>query len=338
MLPNPAIHRTDDILAQRAAMLAQMPLDAQQQQITFNATERLSAFSDVHGQGVHAEFFIANVIVAGGVTTRPSSQQLSEIEEVQGDEEADVGAEISVPKIHVMIRIAGDDNTVSINVATKLHQERFPDDYERFRRGDNAPADGGTELHVIPGITNFEIGHLVARQIYSVEDLVAMDERDVGRIGQGFAALHQRVVRWKAGYDDTAVTRELAEKDEQRKREMEDLRRELQKTQAMIAEKTQENDTLRSVAMSAGAGQINPQIASQPTAGPTMMPMDPDVVPYSDVPEREIDSEHADPDLAAMGYDETVTEEEGDGTFDGTEVDPIEPDPGAMFTPPNVTA
>jgi len=143
------------------------------------------------------------------------------IEDMAASREA--GRPIFRDQEFVEIFIAGDKNNIPCHKVTDEHRERWPVQYEAFRRGVEAPING-TPLTEWPAIPKRRIMELNAQKIYSIEELANLPDAAISKIGLDGRAMVKKAQAWLASASGGAEVMRLAEENETMKRDMEMLK------------------------------------------------------------------------------------------------------------------
>lgn len=138
----------------------------------------------------------------------------------------------------VEIIIPGQNQSIATERVKQHHKERWPSQYAAWKAGLEAVHDG-SPLELWPPLTPAQIANLKALNVHTVEQLAAVDDQALGRIGMGardlrekakayltnaergqalsqamakIATLEATIESMKANYDDLAAkARQLAE-------------------------------------------------------------------------------------------------------------------------------
>ncbi len=162
-----------------------------------------------------------------------------------------------------MVSIAAPGNTKSEVVAFAssehydsnvqkqwTYAERFPEHYDAFKRGLDSQVQG-TPLSEVGFLTIAQKAELKAKKIVTVEQLAAMADRDIKKMGIGF---REHVDAAKAYLDVSSGTSELAKEMEELRRQIAELKggqeRSTEETGSQFA--AMEEEDLRNMLQDAG--------------------------------------------------------------------------------------
>lgn len=91
---------------------------------------------------------------------------------------------------YVELKIIGDSNT-SIQKVTPAHVERFPREWDAYKRETPQEDFGGTPLSELPGITAEQVLNYKFRGVHNVEMMADLSDGQVGSLGLGTQALRK---------------------------------------------------------------------------------------------------------------------------------------------------
>lgn len=114
----------------------------------------------------------------------------------------------------VEIIMPGNPLTRPVQRVTDEHRERWPKEYEAFKKGEELSHEG-TPLEYWPVLNRAMIRELKALDIYTIEQVAELSDLAVQRIGMGGLKMRELA---KAYFDDAkaqAITTELAHQNEQ---------------------------------------------------------------------------------------------------------------------------
>lgn len=118
------------------------------------------------------------------------------------------------------VRWVGDRNRVLVGFAHQptfysrehgrhiSYAERFPKIYEAFKAS-AAAAEPGTPLAVLPGIPESKLAELKAQNVRTVENLAALADRTLTKLGPGFREFRDQAQAYLARVSDDAATTKL---------------------------------------------------------------------------------------------------------------------------------
>ncbi len=95
----------------------------------------------------------------------------------------------------VDILFVGDKSTVQTARVNDTHRKRWPHAYKAFKSG-LAEVVSGTPLAQWPTMTRSRVAELQAMQITTVEEVAALDDASVQRIGLGGRQLRDQAQAW----------------------------------------------------------------------------------------------------------------------------------------------
>ena len=137
----------------------------------------------------------------------------------------------------VEVKIPGDRNFSFVSEVEDEHRARWPKDYEAFQKGLEL-ATTGTPLEEWPNpqLTVGRIEELKHLNIFSVEDLSNVADRDGPQLGMGWRELRKQAQAWLEDAKGGAEMAQLAKENEDLKARLEALER----TMAAQASDTEE--------------------------------------------------------------------------------------------------
>ena len=92
---------------------------------------------------------------------------------------------------HIRIRIPGDKTYLPDLLATEIHKQRFPRQWEAYR-SQTDQTEGQTRLEEVGWIDDGTRGMLKALHIFTVEALAATTDGNLANIGMGARTLRER--------------------------------------------------------------------------------------------------------------------------------------------------
>jgi hypothetical protein len=109
---------------------------------------------------------------------------------VHGIKSQEEGREVCVDKPHVHIRVAGMDKDAFFGPVTDQIKARFPEEWEWFQKGVDAPKEG-TPIKHWPKLTHQPslVRLLENLSIFTIEDLAGCSDAALQKIGMGANAL-----------------------------------------------------------------------------------------------------------------------------------------------------
>lgn len=143
----------------------------------------------------------------------------------------------------VEILIPGDKNTIVDEPARQHHRDRWPQWYDAFKKGQEAPSEG-TPLEEWGGVTRSLVEELRFFHIRTVEQVAALDDAKLQRaIPMGGHALREKARRYLAQAEGSAPVDALAAENEVLRGNMEvmqtamdELKAEVERLKAQRAE------------------------------------------------------------------------------------------------------
>lgn len=138
------------------------------------------------------------------------------------------GRQIWEDREHVRIIPIGDNKTVEVHEATQKDRERYPEEYERFKRNEHHVVIG-TPLQEWPYMGPAQIKMLNHLNIFSVEDLAQLNDTSIQRIGPGGREIVRQAQAYLAKAKDSGVTQHLAAENERMKEELAALKEQMAK-------------------------------------------------------------------------------------------------------------
>lgn len=169
----------------------------------------------VNNTGIHPEFFI------DAVQNVPASE--------------DAGRPIYREVEKVRVHIAGDQKSVHVAKVTDIHRQRWPEHYEAFKKGLEAPSEG-TPLAEWPLMTTSRVKELQHFKIRTVEDLAGLRDGALAGIGMGGRELQKQAKAYLDAAGDTAAATKLAKELSQRDDEITLLQTQLKELSDVIGE------------------------------------------------------------------------------------------------------
>lgn len=125
---------------------------------------------------------------------------------------------------YVEIRIAGDKNNLPVYKVGNQHRQRWPDQYEAFKRNQEQPVEG-TRIEEWPTISRARAMELKALRIFTVEALAEIPDTVIHRIGMGARELVAQAKAYLEAAEGTADVTAMAAEIERLKEENELLKR-----------------------------------------------------------------------------------------------------------------
>lgn len=142
-----------------------------------------------------------------------------------GDSER-AGRPIFVEKEFVEILIPGDNRTVRVAEVSDEHRARWPQHYEAFKKGQEAPLNG-TPLEAWPALNTAQVAELKALRVFTVEDLANMNESFYSNVGMGTRDLAKKAKAFLELAAGTADVQRMEAELSRRDAEIADLKRQI---------------------------------------------------------------------------------------------------------------
>jgi len=120
----------------------------------------------------------------------------------------------------------GDNKTQIVREATDDDRSRFPEEYARFKKGDQ-DAVSGTPLKEWPYMRPSQIRMLNYLNVFTVEHLAELSDDAISRIGTGGRKLIEQAKAYLAKAKDTGATQHYAAENERLNNELAEMRRQL---------------------------------------------------------------------------------------------------------------
>ncbi len=128
----------------------------------------------------------------------------------------------------VKIAIPGDRSSLFFQPATDQHKKRFPQAYKDFKSRDASTPREGMPVEQWAVINKSTALNLKAINIHTVEDLAAVHDGHIEKLGAGGRGLREQAIAFlKQAIDSAAITKVASEK--------EDMRKQIQALQNQIA-------------------------------------------------------------------------------------------------------
>ena len=132
-----------------------------------------------------------------------------------------------VPMIRIMTPGSRD---VMVNKAMQVYQERFPVQWDRFKRK-LEPAQEGTPLEEVPFLTVGQIAELKALNVFTLEQLAGISDTH-GRHFMGYNGMKQKAVAYLESAKSAAPITRMREELEQRDAEINTLKQQVARLMA----------------------------------------------------------------------------------------------------------
>lgn len=145
----------------------------------------------------------------------------------------EAGRPIFEDREYVEIIIPGSKNERPVRPVREQDKERWPDEYRRFKEGQEEAQDG-TPLEQWPRMTRSRVYELKAVGVFSVEDLAALTDANLSNIGPDGRELREAAQAFMQA-DDGEEMRQRVAQAEQAQQQLEKL----------VAELRADNEELR---------------------------------------------------------------------------------------------
>lgn len=146
----------------------------------------------------------------------------------------------------VEIRIAGDNKTVVVKKVDEEHKNRWPRQYEAFKKGLETPIDGLPLKHC-PLFSMAEVQTMLAQNIYTVEALANLNDGFISRLGmsaRGWVAKAQAYLKSAEGSADAV---KMAADNQKLRDEIESLKLQIKELGQMMSSSNQEVQEVQEV-------------------------------------------------------------------------------------------
>lgn len=122
----------------------------------------------------------------------------------------EAGRPIFEDQEYVEIIIPGSKNERPVRKVREQDKERWPDEYSRFKQGQEVAQDG-TPLEQWPRMTRSRVHELKAVGIFSVDDLASLNEANFPNVGPDARELKEKAQAFLAPDDTDALKQRIAE-------------------------------------------------------------------------------------------------------------------------------
>ncbi len=116
----------------------------------------------------------------------------------------------------VEVNFPGNNLTKWVGRVTDEHRERWPEHYRRFKAQEEQRPDG-MPIEEWPMVTRAQVRELKALEMHTVEQIAAMSEIAIQRIGMGARDLKQKAQAYLAELDGVSTIRQTIEENERLK-------------------------------------------------------------------------------------------------------------------------
>lgn len=123
----------------------------------------------------------------------------------------------------VEITIAGDSKTLVVHKVRDEHRNRWPQHYEAFKKGQQAPTTGLPLKHC-PLFTSAQVATMNANNIFTVEALAELNDAFIPKLGMGARGLVAKAKAYLNEAQGSAEVTKLAAENERLSREIEMLK------------------------------------------------------------------------------------------------------------------
>src|SRR5579883_744638 len=119
----------------------------------------------------------------------------------------------------VEVNFPGNNLTKWVGRVTDEHRERWPEHYRRFKANEEQRPDG-MPIEEWPMVTRAQVKELKALEMHTVEQVAAMSEVAIQRIGMGARDLKHKAEAYLAELDGVGTIRQTIEENERLKMEV----------------------------------------------------------------------------------------------------------------------
>lgn len=134
--------------------------------------------------------------------------------------------------------VAGDTKNVAVRPVRDLDRREFSEQYQHWKRGQEARARDGMALEAWPGATRAQVEDLRAQHVFSVEQFANAADEFCSNLGSEYLNLRQRARDYLESAKGGAAMAQL-------RAEHEELRTHLEATRAQLEEARAELRTLK---------------------------------------------------------------------------------------------
>lgn len=120
----------------------------------------------------------------------------------------------------VSIIPAGDQRTIYSDIVDDRHRKRWPDLYNRWRAGQDAPGHSGTPIKEWPAVTASQVREMEFFHIHTVEQLAELSDEVISRMGMGYAQLKEKAKATIARASGDASVQAIAAENQRLKDEL----------------------------------------------------------------------------------------------------------------------
>ena len=125
----------------------------------------------------------------------------------------EAGHPVFVDREMVEIRIAGDNKSVVIRKVADEHKQRWPQHYEAFKKGQEAPEDGLPMKHC-PLFSVAQVKTMAGLNIHTVESLAELNDAFIVKLGMGGRGMVAMAKAYLSDAKDSAsATKHAAERE-----------------------------------------------------------------------------------------------------------------------------
>ena len=121
----------------------------------------------------------------------------------------ETGKPVFIEIEHVEIRIPGDPKNIITAKVTDQHRERWPEQYEKWKKTQENTVNG-TPLEQWPLLNTAQVMQLKVSQIYTVEQLADLSDTAKQNYGMGISELQTKAKAFLAHAKDTAYAQKIA--------------------------------------------------------------------------------------------------------------------------------
>lgn len=153
------------------------------------------------------------------------------------------GYPVFVDREMVEINIAGDSKTVIHKKVTDEHRQRWPQIYEAFKQGQEAPVNGLPLKHC-PLFTVAQVATMNASKVYTVEALAELPDSLLTRLGMGARGWQAKAKAYLKDAAGSAEVTKLAAENEKLRQEIEAIKMQLKGSVVPVVESIEPVETV----------------------------------------------------------------------------------------------
>lgn len=137
---------------------------------------------------------------------------------------------------YVMIYIVGDKNTVASERVKDEHRKRWPNEYAAFKAG-RQQSSSGTPIEQWPALGISQVAEFKALHIHTVEDLAALTDAGIGKIGVGGRTWVERAKAFLEAASGGAPADRLQHENDQLRAQLDAMERKFADLSARVEER-----------------------------------------------------------------------------------------------------